>query len=1388
MTPKISLMAFPQKQVGNSLFINVLSIIRNYNPLTTTDLNPAWVNANLRLQAMVIDALDDYPRLDLAATAYDLAAAGIPIAAKNIFTSLENRFKITKTANDAGARTDMKNFQVMKKYLPLSYREAFNFTTPKNKNITVTGDEYHCAIKNNPDPDPNFGATISDETSWGKVFAFCLRHKELAKKCGFIHELLEIKLTDNTYKNGGWLYIDIHPECSYFPKVSADPNFVKRYAARIPKLDLKKKRDLFTAVAFPVLLNANPPAADDPVAPSTAILDQMFMEAASYDDGFCKIMHNYQPVSNHLLSEEQDDESPVTSDIGIRLGWDDEQIAEWHARQMMEDPGTGHRADAPLGVFQYRMDVREKVKEGDPVNKWISLCRVRYDKDVFLDEEQIGSKNDELELGIDVYPTKPDQGPGTHFWLPAYFTQWIGNSLALQDEDAIAIYHKDEIVSNHLVPKNIYDPADDQPFKATKNTFYKAAGLDKIQLVYGHEYEFRIRMSDITGGGPTVDMEPQYDAPSPITDCLFKRHVIPQQVDFISLLPTVDTKIFTGNKLSLKRPILGYPAVLFTGVYPDGVEKLIADANSIIAGNLKRGVGLADPDVETVEITAEVKSLALDTTVRKLHAKDNFAFLYVTRRAYDASLESKLDIKLNFVDAPVLVFSGSPQIDDLGLNTSGNNDINQRTDLVLPTARDIRITVRAVTKSKTDYYGGIDENGLNRVELKGTPITFLTRKAAKSEKNFFKPTGENMMIRGIFLQPEEPFKFTADFNKLLVENLADANQTPTLMDRLSAAVGADSKGMSLVGKQGQRWQFGVSRFIRNTAAPDNTSITFATKNDLLNHWIVPITLLVNRDWSWDGLLPTSVSVFRRKIFLRDAMKAMNITDREAFLENNSTENILMDNAVIARAKEELVGDISFKQAINLTALIHADRSQTFACFIDAVEPKQEDLDKFPDELLVAYKLQLNFKTESGPSLKKDKDLHIYLHLPITTPPAEMPKIVSAGMSMSPYIRDENYANTETRKKYLWVEFAEPLKNTDDTYFARMLAYAPDVLLAKWELDLFVAKKEPVLPLDPEFIRIISPSSSDDRTGLFAMQEMIPATDSNVHYILPIPPGMHNEALEMFGLYTYEFRVGHKIPWSTAHGRFGRALRSTGIQHPPPQLYCVPNRNEKFITVTAPYAQTVFDGRNVTSKPPRTEIWALLYAQVRMADDSDMRNILLSDKKLIIRRDLKSQNSSQTNSDATQQGMTGWMNAEVEYLLNQMGLPSDSPLSVLCVEMMPGYENFFVTQDKRNQYNQVYAAEGMHGSGPLNRNMNKKDTAAFQANFKNYMINVNEGMNEMQNKIHTEYMKRYSTENSEQGIYINNSDDGVRPLTTDLGFHRILRTSTLIEVPEVCCTE
>lgn len=1374
MISKLSIMAFPQKQVGKSLYLNVLIVVRNFNPLLDDSLNalsPAWVNCNLRLQAKVIDSLADYPRLDLAVTSYDLPLVTMPAEASAIFTSLQSRFKITKTT-----RADNTKVKQVKKYLPQTYRQSFNFTSPRNKAICTVGDEYHCAVKKNADPDPGF-VQDTDETSWGKVFAYCLRHKDLAKKCGFIYEQLKIDLTDNTYKNGGWLYVDLHPDCSYFAATQADQTYTKRYAARIPKLDLTKERNLFAAVEFPVLINNGAPLPDYPLAPSSSILDEMYVESAEYDDGFCKIVHSYQPVSNSLIKEEQDEEHPVTNDIGIRMGWDDEQLAAWHARQLGADPATGNRPDAPLGVFQYRIDAREKNADPENPNDWIPLCRVRYDKQVQLDQVVIGTRGDELEMGVDVYPTQLDADTSGSFWLPSYFSQWIGNSLVLQDEDAIVIYQKDKIDSNHLGASTSWDPAGEQPFKATKNDFYKAVGLDKIALLYGHQYEFRVRMADTTGGGPLLKDKPIYDSVSPITLCHFVRHVIPQTFNFVTPIPVSDTEMFTGDTLSVVRPLLGYPAILFTGAYSDAVQKLVDDGNTIINNNLKRDIGLNDPDVDRMEVSVEVRSLGMDTTIRKADPKDNYALLYTTIRTFPESLDGQLDVPFTFIDASVLSFVGSQQLPDLGLNTSGKTNIDERVDLVLPSARDIRITVRPVTVTRPDYYGGVNPDGSNRTELKGMMSSFITRKAAISEKNLFKPTGEQMMIRGIYLQPDDVITNTADINQLLVANLATDNRIPTMIQRLAGAIGSDSKGMSLLGRQGERWQFGVSRSIRHSAAPDNTSITFATKSDLLNHWIVPVTLLMDRDWSWDGVEVVSINVYRRSLFLRDAMQWMGFTDRAIFLSTFSTTDIMTNAAVVSAIAETAVGDLELKRAINVQALLQPDRTQTYCCFIDAAEPKQQDITKFPDELLLGYRIAVNYLKDGVTVPLHDDDISLYLHLPITTPPAQMPKIVSAGMAFSKYMRDASYANTETRKRYLWVELDQPPADPDDAYYLRMLAYAPDTLLAKWEADLLIAPQEPALPIEPEPIRIISPASSEDETGLNAMQEMIPATDSNVHYLVPLPPGLHTDSLELFGFFTYEFRVGHKVPWTTAQGRFGRQLRNTGVQHPVPQLYCITNRNENDIIVTAPYAQTVFDGRNVTANPPRTQIWALLYAQVRMADDSDERNVLLADKQLFIPQYYANTgayiNNPSTNSDATPQGVTGWLNSEVENLLAVYGLPLDSPLSVLCVEMMPGYDNFLVNEKYHEQQNNAYT---------FSRITNTGQNGLTAAAFKNFIKTTGDAMEETRMQI----INSRRTEGNLLSSTVVNAE-GPRPLTSDLGNYRILRTSLLVAVPEVCCT-
>jgi hypothetical protein len=353
----------------------------------------------------------------------------------------------------------------------------------------------------------------------------------------------------------------------------------------------------------------------------------------------------------------------------------------------------------------------------------------------------------------------------------------------------------------------------------------------------------------------------------------------------------------------------------------------------------------------------------------------------------------------------------------------------------------------------------------------------------------------------------------------------------------------------------------------------------------------------------------------------------------------------------------------------------------------------------------------------------------------------------------------------------------------------MLAYAADPLLGRWQFDMFKAPEEPSLPVNPEPIRIISPQHTDDKTGLNAMQELTPADASKVHYLVPLPPGMHASSAELFGFFTYELRVGHKQGWSTAQARFGSPLRTTGVQHPPPQLFCIVNRNEKHIMVSAPFAQTVFNGADVTSNPPRTQLWALLYAQVKRADDKAFRNVLLDDQLFIRQRAKRTPTGQQViaiNTDAVQYGITGWKNKDVEEMLQEHGLPVDSSLSVLVVEMLPTYDKFFGQTDF-NRNNNTAAGNidnpSFHRSSVRSNVFNMQEGMSVH-HFKSRVNEVSMAAAEKQKQLEAEQQLRL-----EEGI-INQADKGenVRPLTDQLGSERILRTSTLVPVPHICCTE
>jgi hypothetical protein len=601
------------------------------------------------------------------------------------------------------------------------------------------------------------------------------------------------------------------------------------------------------------------------------------------------------------------------------------------------------------------------------------------------------------------------------------------------------------------------------------------------------------------------------------------------------------------------------------------------------------------------------------------------------------------------------------------------------------------------------------------------------------------------------------------------------NQMPDIVQRLANQIGVASVDMTLTANEGQRLAFGCSARIRHTLSPENSSLTFSSKADLTNHWMVCILLDLDRDWTWDALDNRSFVINRKMWFTHD---------------NPVTEAVTSE-----------VGTVEFRHTASFEALQNPQRDFSRLVFIDAVEPKNPltqpgdpTQPRFPDTIEVEYTVTPVFKTGFG--TQNDGPQGLSITLPITTPPAQVPQIISAGIALSPYSRNARYSATQTRTRYLWVEFKDPVLDPDDSYFCRVLAYTPDQLISNNEPDLLIAQNEPSLPIDPEYIRVIPPGATNDESGLNAMQVMQKATDSDRHYLMPLPPGLYPDAPEMFGFFTYEFRLGHyrnrdtqDMVWTTAQGRFGRQLRATGIQHPAPALTCAVNRDPEKLTVSAPYAVAVFNGKNVTADPPRTELWALLYAQVKQADNLDFRNILLDDKKLDWRIQLETDPAanwfdlyndqqrqllktitintwkddlsyakfqhifkladfSNVSKDATRYGLTAWTSDEIAQLLARYGLPGDSPLSVLVVEILPTITNIF---------------EAVPGLGE------RRVSAALRQNLK------------MSGLPEDGIIRETLTRQSRVQDFVQEPD----PLSDELGQHRILRTSPLTEAPFVC---
>ncbi|SEM65772.1 hypothetical protein SAMN04488505_105321 [Chitinophaga rupis] len=1222
---RYTVMVFPQGFDGKKLALNIVLIPRNQDPFTpyATGLPAPDDNATPfadlvpQFEIGVVKGLDEWPLSN--ATAAGRVPVKIPVA---IAAAANKKALLQAIAADLGAKINVDNTTdkaeavipestSVRKYLPLSYRESFNFTSPRHPNAR-TDDSYHCAIRKDTKKKP--GWATKDDLSWGQVFAHILRQPLLARACGMIYQT-EVSVEDNAalFEKGCYLYADL-VNADYVPIQNAlledaDGPFVKRYAARIPKLKVDTPRPVFAPLLFPVLYRKTIDAVDPE---PKGEWDKIFAELNEYNDGFAKIVHVTQPVSSNLLSEQQDGAHPV-KDAGIRLAWDDEQILIWYIRQLAQNPlEPGKRVDAPLGVFGYRIDVKQ---EG--VDAWNSLNLVRSKQSYNIGGASVGNAaNEEVELPFQVFPTQPDNNTAGAYWLPMYFTNWIGKSLVLKDHDAVLIYQNEQgvikddggdiIAQQNVPPDNLFDEV-----------------ATAAKLLYGNTYEFRVRMQDISGGGPAIGEELFNNAASPTAKRLFKRYIAPglcridkpaqlisTQVDYFNeSVDEANVHTFDASPvLHIRRPLLNYPAVVFTGKYQaagqDPVQLLI---QSNAAQGESKTPAIADPDVVKAEVKVEVETLRLDNLLSD-SGEENYVTLYRTTRAFPAGFDDELTLPVVFHDIASLNLGNlDDPFNDATLNKPA---IDAMTDIPLPTARRIRVTVRGVCEGDSAYYGFINDANPDLDSRYGKTTQFRFYKESGTEANLLLPKANVTPVQGVYLQPDPPYVNDGTIASLFFIR-ESADRMPDMVQRLAQQLGVVSRNLTLVGKKGERVVFGCNNKIRHHLAPDHSSITFSSKGDLSNHWIGCVVYRLNRDWSWDALQDVGFTISRKKKFKHDTEAEAEVLD--------------------------VLGDIELKHYASFESLIPdefgiVNRNSTTLVFIDAIEPKtalkqSNGQLRFPDELQVTYTLTPNFKPNHGAPATFTQE---QLDLPATVIPAQVPKIASVGIAFSPYRKNERYSATEPRQRYLWVELEEPVADPHDTVFCRLLQYAPDQMLSN---NIGIANdvtEDPPLPIDPEYTRSIAPNQTDDMAGLSAMQAMEKASDNdNVHYLLPLPPGLHAESAELFGFFTYEFRMGHghwsnaednkENLWSTAQGRFGRPLRVTGIQHPAPTLLCNVDRDKDRVYVNAPYAKAVWKGKDVTPDPPRTQMHAVLYAQVKQADGLAYRNILLDEKLMQLSR-------------------------------------------------------------------------------------------------------------------------------------------------------------------------
>ena len=692
--PKLTLATYLQRWNAdtNVLSVNLLVMPTGspLEPLGTglpvPDPGPAFASCNLVFKAFISKNWQQFPGFS-DVDASEILSPAMPANRQTLFSELATQFKITKSEVVPVRKAEF----MVRKHLMSTYTKSFAFVECKTK-LASTDDTYACLLKC-PPKKPGPPKVKDDSVSWAEAMSFALRQPLLAREMGIVYNLEVPVKPANLLKSGGWLFFGLDASSDY-GSLTNTAGFLKVFGTRIPALTTS--RQLFTPVLFPVV--------DDPtVTPLPGNFDEAFLEVSRFNDGFAKIVHCGQASYRNHLQEEGNGPAPIREE-GVQLAWDDEDILIAQNRQMGVDPDTMTvPAEAPMGVVGYRIDVRP---EGE--TDWHTLSQVATAQFLFAG---IDYGSVQWELRTDVFPSTIQE----NFWLPSYFTRWKGGSLVVTDPDDMLLMMGRE---------------------RSKPLYYRSKDANEVSLLYGGKYEFRVRMVDATNGGPVLDDQRILPGESPISRVHFKRFVPPGPVYWPERDPNPQDATLT--QYTITRPRLDLPQALYTQ-YPNVRAILLA----VMKGN--KGLAAADvvdpsiPDIDAPTLSIKVLVKTPDFDPHPL-PRDHEGYIewYSTTRRFPDDLDQPYKLNLEFEDCALL--------SDIEL--SSQLAAKPQGALQIPSARDVKIELRAVGDEKYDYFGN------ERARLGAVSIIKL-HKVANSEADFLLPQTPQDIIRSVYLQPTD---------------------------------------------------------------------------------------------------------------------------------------------------------------------------------------------------------------------------------------------------------------------------------------------------------------------------------------------------------------------------------------------------------------------------------------------------------------------------------------------------------------------------------------------------------------------------------------------------------------------------------------------------------